>query len=96
MPTTVFLIVAAWAFGKSSPRLERWLLEHPKFGPVLVAWRQSGAMPRYAKYAACGGITLGYILFFLGAQPGWWLGGSVFVFMFAIAIWIVLRPEPQE
>jgi uncharacterized membrane protein YbaN (DUF454 family) len=38
MPGTVFLIVAAWAFSKSSPRLEAWLLEHPWFGTTLKNW----------------------------------------------------------
>lgn len=38
MPGTVFLIIAAWAFSKSSPRLEAWLLEHPWFGSTLKNW----------------------------------------------------------
>lgn len=38
MPTTVFLIVAVWCFARSSPRLERWLLDHPRFVPSLRAW----------------------------------------------------------
>lgn len=45
LPTTPFLIVAVWAAGKSSPRLELWLLEHPQFGPLLKGWRDRGAIP---------------------------------------------------
>lgn len=96
MPTTVFLIAAAWAFSKSSPRLEKWLLEHPKFGPVLVAWRESGAIPRKGKIAACAGMIVGYILFFIGAHPSWWLALMVFAFMFGSAVWIVRRPLPAD
>lgn len=95
MPTTVFLIAAAWAFSKSSPRLEKWLLQHPTFGPALVAWRQSGAIPRKGKIAACMGMTVGYIIFFLAAHPSWWLALLVFLFMFSSAIWIVRRPLPD-
>ena len=40
MPTTVFLIGALFCFTQSSPRLENWLLQHPKYGPSLVAWRK--------------------------------------------------------
>ncbi len=40
MPTTIFLIVAAWCFGRSSPRLEAWMLDHPRFGLPLRQWRE--------------------------------------------------------
>lgn len=92
MPTTVFLIAAAWAFGKSSPKLERWLLSHPRFGPMVVAWRENGVIPRRGKIAACCGITLGYIIFYFSSQPPVWLACVVFLCMLAIALWIVSRP----
>lgn len=93
MPTTVFLILAAWSFGKSSPRLEAWMLDHPKFGPVLRAWRENGAIPRKAKWMACGGMAIGYVVFWWGAHPSWWLGLLVAAGMLACALWIVTRPE---
>ncbi|MFM9871291.1 YbaN family protein [Achromobacter xylosoxidans] len=42
MPTTIFLILAAACFSRSSPRLERWLLDSPTYGPSLRAWREQG------------------------------------------------------
>ncbi len=93
MPTTVFLIAAAWAFGRSSPRLERWLLGHPACGPMLVAWRKNRVIPRRAKVAACCGMIFGFVLFLITSQPRWWLACSVFVCMFLIALWIIRHPE---
>ena len=55
MPTTIFLIIAAYCFSRSSERLEAWLLGHRHFGPTLIAWRRDGAIGRRAKIAACTG-----------------------------------------
>ncbi len=49
MPTTVFLLIAAWAFSKSSPRWHRWLREHPRFGHLICCWEEHHAMPARAK-----------------------------------------------
>ncbi|MBS7539808.1 YbaN family protein [Ancylobacter lacus] len=49
MPGTVFLIIAAALFSRSSPRFETWLVTHPRLGPAVVAWRRSGAVPRWAQ-----------------------------------------------
>ena len=49
MPTTVFLILAAWAASKGWPQMDAWLLNHPKYGPTLRDWRANGTVPRKAK-----------------------------------------------
>jgi uncharacterized membrane protein YbaN (DUF454 family) len=56
LPTTPFLLISLWAFSKSSLRLERWLLEHKRFGPRLLAWRLHRVIPLPAKLAAWGSM----------------------------------------
>jgi uncharacterized membrane protein YbaN (DUF454 family) len=92
LPTTIFLIIAAACFARSSPRLEAWLLDHPRFGKTLRDWRANGAISRPAKAMACGGMTLGFLLFWWGAHPSLLLGTSVAVAMLACAAYVVSRP----
>ena len=58
LPTTVFFIIAAWAFSKSSPRLEAWVLGLPKIGPLVQDHRDGLGMPRRAKVAAIAMVVL--------------------------------------
>jgi len=96
MPTTIFLILAVGCFARSSPRLETWLLSHPRFGGTLRAWREEGAMSSTAKIMACTGMTAGYALFLWGARPG--LGPSAIVgaILASCAAFVLTRPQPRS
>jgi uncharacterized membrane protein YbaN (DUF454 family) len=58
LPTTVFFIVAAWCFSHASERLERWVLDLPRIGPMVRDHRAGLGMPRRAKFIAIAMIVL--------------------------------------
>jgi len=93
MPTTIFLILAAWCFSRSSTRLEAWLLGHATLGPTIVNWRQHGVVPPRAKIMACTGMALGFAIFLLAAHPAWWLLLLVAASLGACAWFVLSRPS---
>ena len=58
LPTTVFMIVAAWLFSISNPRFEKWLLGLPKIGPAISNFREGLGMPKKAKLFALSSIFI--------------------------------------
>ncbi len=58
LPTTVFLIMATACFAKSSPRMQKKLLNNKTFGPLIHEWQQHRSIPRKAKRIALLTIVL--------------------------------------
>lgn len=52
VPTTPFLLLAAFAFARSSPRLHTWLVAHPRLGRPINDWRRHRAISRRTKFLA--------------------------------------------
>jgi uncharacterized membrane protein YbaN (DUF454 family) len=92
LPTTVFLLIAAWAFSRSSRRWHRWLREHAHFGESIRAWEEHHAMPRRAKRIAFLALALSYAFTAYVFGPFSWaavLGG---VCIAAVALYIAHIP----
>ncbi len=91
MPTTVFLLIALWAFSKSSERFRTWLYEHRRFGPPIRAWHEHGVIPARAKAAALVMMTLSLAI--MAATSAWQLPVIAGVIMVPVAVFIVSRPS---
>lgn len=92
LPTVPFLLLAAWAAGQGWPALERWLLEHPRYGPTVRHWRERGAVPRRAKWLSS--VMMGasaVLMWALGVRP--WVLALAVLTMAAVALWMWRRPE---
>ncbi|WP_150290404.1 YbaN family protein [Sphingobium estronivorans] len=91
LPTVPFMILAAFCFARSSPRLEARLLEHRHFGPHIRRWRGNGAISRRGKKAALAAFAFSVVLALFFSPFPWCLipvaaaliGGT----------WIWTRPE---
>ncbi|MCK6373148.1 MAG: YbaN family protein [Zoogloea sp.] len=59
LPTTIFWIIAAWAWSKSCPRLQQRLYTVPGAGPHVRAWIEEGRISRRGKQFALGGLAFG-------------------------------------
>ena len=91
MPTTVFVILAAYCFARSSPKLEARLLAHPRFGRHIVRWREKGAISRGGKRAAAAAFAVSIAVALIFAPFPWSLAPVAAAVV--IGGWIWARPE---
>ncbi len=93
MPTTVFLLIALWAFSKSSLRFHRWLYEHPTLGRTLRAWHAHGVIPPGAKALAVASMaaSLSYVTLFVA--EGWSLPIALALIFSSVIGFILSRPS---
>lgn len=95
LPTTPFLLVAAFAFARSSARMNRWLREHRSFGPLISNWHRDGSIDRKVKRTAIIVIFVTPLITWLFDAPLWIIACQVVV-LTAAAIFILTRPLPPE
>ena len=94
LPTVPFMLLAAFFFARSSPRLEAWIVDHPRFGPHVRAWREKGAIGRSGKRAALFAFATSAVLG-LVLLPFPWLFAPVAAALIG-GSWIASRPEARN
>lgn len=92
LPTTVFLLIAAWAAARSSPRMAAWLEQHPLFGPMIRNWQAGGRVSRRAKWSAT--VTMLLCAAIMWRFSPFWGAVLGSVTMAIVCTWLWFRPEP--
>jgi hypothetical protein len=95
LPTTPFLLLAAYSFTRSSPRMHRWLHSHPTFGPLISNWNQYGSINRRSKIIAMIVILMTPLMTLLIGVP-WWALAAQLVILATAATFILTRPDPPD
>lgn len=94
LPTTPFVLLAAFAAARGSLRLHHWLRTHRTFGPMVLDWEREGAVSLRAKRMATLMMSLcGLILFLI--SPRWWMAAIGCGCMAVVALWLWARPLPS-
>lgn len=91
LPTTPFLLVAAWAFARSSDRFHDWLVNHKRLGPPIVAWRRERAIAPRVKLVAALSLVASFVIALMAGVPGWALALQSAI-LIAVAAFILTRP----
>ena len=92
IPTTIFLIIALWAFTKSSEKLRHWLLNHKRFGPILNNWQEHKVVPRRAKILMVVLMSVAVILFYYSLQSLILTIGLIIILV-SVAIYVISLPS---
>lgn len=91
LPTTPFVLLAAFCFSRGSPRVEAWLLQHPRFGPVVRDWRSDRVIPLRAKQLATLMMGLGSAWAWSAMPPR--IGWLPALLCLLVAAWMWRQPS---
>jgi uncharacterized membrane protein YbaN (DUF454 family) len=92
LPTTIFWILSLWAFTRSSEKMRRYLLQHPKFGKILREWNDHQVVPTAGKIAACLSMSVVCVVSVLTMSNAW--GATMICFTLTLVMgYIITRPS---
>tara|TARA_B000000557_G_scaffold260734_1_gene258560 strand:+ start:84 stop:515 length:432 start_codon:yes stop_codon:yes gene_type:complete len=95
IPFSIFLVIAAYSFAKSSKKWHDWIYNHKYFGPFLTNWTYYRVFPMYAKWSMIIVMSSTLIVtyyFTSNDKAVLWSG----IFMALVAIWAWRYPSSKE
>jgi uncharacterized membrane protein YbaN (DUF454 family) len=95
LPTTVFMLLALWAFSRSSERFHAWLYHHRLFGPPLQQWHLYRVIPRRAKVLAIVMMVTSLVYLVLFTATSVWLKWVTALVMLYGAWFILTKPSQK-
>ncbi|MCP4334879.1 MAG: DUF454 domain-containing protein [Gammaproteobacteria bacterium] len=95
LPATPFLLIAVWAGSRGSQRVHDWIFEQPQFARLINDWREQGAVPLSAKWAATVMMIASYSTL-IWSQAYWLLLLGMGIFFIGIGSFLWTRPNPSR
>lgn len=97
LPTTPFMLLALWAFSKSSQRFHNWLYQHKFFGPPLQMWNKHHVIPIQAKVISLSAMLISLLYILIFASHHYIFKVSASLIMLYGAFFILTKPShPPE
>ena len=93
MPTTPFMLLALWAFSRSSPCFHHWLYNHAFFGPPLQQWQQYRVVPLGVKLLAISFMLMSMVYLLIYSPLPDWVKIMASLIMSATAIYLLSKPS---
>jgi uncharacterized membrane protein YbaN (DUF454 family) len=94
LPTTPFVLLAAYLFSKSSTKWHNWLLSHPTFGSSIRDWQEHRLISKRSKVIAITAITLSFSLSLFVTSHNVYI--NVFLIMVAVGVIIFILSCPSS
>jgi uncharacterized protein len=100
LPTTPFLLLAAFLYARSSERFYHWLTTNRWFGDYIRNYREGKGMPLKQKVLTIVllWLTIGYAAWFV--VPQWWLDLMLFGIAAGVTLHLIrmktYEPEAQD
>lgn len=97
VPTTPFMLLALWAFSRSSDRFHYWLYHHRLFGPPLQQWSEHRVIPLYAKILSVSFMSISFVMMLFFSPLILWVKLVIATLMLYGAWFILSKPsKPPE
>ena len=94
LPTTPFILLAAFCFSRSSERLHQWLITHPQMGPLIQDWQNHGCIQKSAKMKATLFIVATFGVTLTVVKVALLVKGLIAGMGFCLLFFIWTRPVP--
>lgn len=96
LPTVPLLLLAAACFARSSARYHAWLLDHPRLGPLIAAYRANDGIPLRAKVLAIATLWLSISLSLFVSSPPLGLRLVLLGLAAAVTLYLLRQPTRRE
>jgi uncharacterized membrane protein YbaN (DUF454 family) len=96
LPTTPFILLSAYLFGRSSERFHRYLRNHRVFGPTIRDFNERKVLSRRTKVYALSMmwvVMLSSVIFFM---PYWWARAVLLLIGAGVTLYLIRYPEPRK